>query len=188
MKKISTRVIKILAGLLLFISVGLLLVSVLMRMTNTHYNATPSLPLGFYQQIDKPIGQGTYVAFCPAKRDVFDIALERNYISTGDCLSGYRPLLKRVLAISGDMVSIDKRGVFINEQHVTNSAQIKNDADGNALPAYRLDQHTLSDQEFLLMSDINPKSFDARYFGLAKRNEITAVVRPILTWESWDFW
>ncbi len=187
MKKISTTLVKVLAGLLLFISVGLLLVSVLMRVTNTHYNATPSLPLGFYQQIDKPIGQGAYVAFCPDKRDVFDMALARNYISAGDCSNGYRPLLKRVLAITGDTVSINKRGVFINTRHTPNSAQMETDARGAELPAYQLNQHTLSDQQFLLMSDINPKSFDARYFGLAKRSEITAVVRPIFTWESWDF-
>ena len=78
------------------------------------------------------------------------MALARNYISTGDCITGYRPLLKRVLAIAGDTVSINKRGVFINAQHVANSAQMENDAVGNALPAYRLDQHTLSDQEFLV--------------------------------------
>jgi len=188
MKKISTLLIKVLAGLFLFISVGLLLVSILMRMTNTHYNATPSLPLGFYQKVNDAIGQGAYVAFCPIKREVFDMALARNYISTGDCENGYRPLLKRVLAMAGDTVSISKHGVFINAKHVANSAQMEADATGAVLPAYRLDQHTLSDQEFLLMSDINPKSFDARYFGLAKRSEITAVVQPVLTWESWGSW
>jgi len=187
MKKISKKLIKVLAGLLLFFSVGLLLISLLMRMTNTHYNATPSLPLGFYQQIDKPIGLGAYVAFCPDKRDVFDMALARNYISAGDCPNGYRPLLKRVFAMTGDTVSIQEDGVFINTRHVPNSAQMKTDALVAELPAYQLKQHALSDQEFLLLSDINPKSFDARYFGLAKRSEITAVVRPIFTWESWDF-
>ncbi len=188
MKKISTTLVKILAGLLLFISAGLLLVSILMRVTNTHYNATSSLPLGFYQEIDAVIEKGTYVSFCPTQRPVFDMALARNYISTGDCKNGYRPLLKRVLAIAGDTVSINKRGVFINTRHIPNSAQMETDALGAELPAYQLNQHTLSDQQFLLMSDINPKSFDARYFGLAKRSEITAVVRPVLTWESWDFW
>lgn len=187
MKKPSVFV-RILAGFILFVSAGLFLISLLMRVTDVHYNTTPSLPLGFYQKVNASIEKGAYVSFCPTRRPVFDMALARNYISTGDCANGYRPLLKRVFAVAGDTVSINKRGVFINAQHVSNSAQMETDTTGNALPTYCLNQHVLTNTEFLLMSDVNPKSFDARYFGLAQRSEIRKVVRPVFTWDSWDFW
>ncbi|MEI2656826.1 MAG: S26 family signal peptidase [Nitrosomonas sp.] len=49
------------------------------------------------------------------------------------------------------------------------------------LPQYRL-QTVLDDSEYLLLSDVNPQSFDARYFGLIARDQIKQVVRPVFTW------
>jgi type IV secretory pathway protease TraF len=40
----------------------------------------------------------------------------------------------------------------------------------------------LDDSEYLLLSDVNPQSFDARYFGLIARDQIQQVVRPVFTW------
>jgi conjugative transfer signal peptidase TraF len=69
----------------------------------------------------------------------------------------------------------------VNGEHLPNSAQLKADAEGHALPQYRL-QAVLDDSEYLLLSDVNPQSFDARYFGLIARNQIKQVVRPVFTW------
>nr|WP_256205485.1 S26 family signal peptidase [Nitrosomonas cryotolerans] len=40
----------------------------------------------------------------------------------------------------------------------------------------------LHDSEYLLMSDVNPNSFDARYFGLIAGLQIQHVVEPVFTW------
>jgi len=40
----------------------------------------------------------------------------------------------------------------------------------------------LGDSEYLLMSDVNPNSFDARYFGLIAGLQIQHVVEPFFTW------
>ncbi|MDP3215343.1 MAG: S26 family signal peptidase [Deltaproteobacteria bacterium] len=40
----------------------------------------------------------------------------------------------------------------------------------------------LGDSEYLLMSDVNPNSFDARYFGLIVSLQIQHVVEPVFTW------
>lgn len=187
MSKKPNKLIKILAKTIIALCVGLLFFSILMNITDTHFNATPSLPIGFYQKIDAPILKGSYVAFCPEKRQVFDMALARNYITHGECENGYRPLLKRVFAMEGDMVSIQKKGVFINNRVVPNSVQLHADKVGQLLPSYRLEEYKLTYEDFLLLSDVNPRSFDARYFGLAKRNEIVTVVRPVFTWRSNGF-
>ena len=61
-------------------------------------------------------------------------------------------------------------------------AQIRADIDGYEMPQYRLRERMLDDSEYLLMSDVNPNSFDARYFGLIAGLQIQHVVEPVFTW------
>ncbi len=70
--------------------------------------------------------------------------------------------------------------IDINGELMSNSAQIK--ADGHEMPQYRLKEKMLNDSEYLLMSDMNPNSFDARYFGLIAHAQIRHVVEPVFTW------
>ena len=173
--------IKILAVLILTLSISVFALSIGARISGIYINTTPSLPVGFYKVVDEPIASGAYVAFCPPQNAVFDMARDRSYINRGNCLGGYGLLLKRVFAQSGDRVLIDQAGIFVNGKHLPNSAQLKTDADGQPLPQYRLNV-VLDDSEYLLLSDLNPQSFDARYFGLIARDQIQQVVRPIFTW------
>ena len=152
--------IKILAVSVLAVSVSLFVLSMGFQISGIYINTTPSLPVGFYKMVDEPIVSGAYVAFCPPKNEVFDMAMNRSYINRGRCPGGYGLLLKRVFAQSGDTVSIDQAGIFVNCEHLPNSAQITADAEGHALPQYRL-QAVLDDSEYLLLSDVNPQSFDA---------------------------
>lgn len=173
--------IKILAVSVLAVGVSLFVLSIGARISGIYINTTPSLPVGFYKVIDEPIAIGAYVAFCPPQDAFFDMAWDRSYINRGDCPGGYGLLLKRVFAQSGDTVSIDQAGIIVNDEHLPNSAQLKTDAEGHPLPQYRL-QAVLDDSEYLLLSDLNPQSFDARYFGLIARYQIRQVVRPVFTW------
>ncbi len=173
--------IKILAVSILTMSISLFVLSIGFQISGIYINTTPSLPVGFYKVIDEPIVSGAYVAFCPPQGSVFDMAVARHYINTGNCLGGYGMLLKRVFAKSGDTVSIDQAGIFVNGEHLPNSAQLKADTEGQPLPQYRLNV-VLNDSEYLLLSDLNPQSFDARYFGLIARDQIQKVVRPVFTW------
>ncbi|MBS0425121.1 MAG: conjugative transfer signal peptidase TraF [Proteobacteria bacterium] len=173
--------IKILATSVLAVSVSLFVLSIGARISGIYINTTPSLPVGFYKMVDEPIVSGAYVAFCPPQDAVFDMAVARHYINTGNCPGGYGLLLKRVFAQSGDTVSIDQTGIFVNGEHLPNSAQLTADAEGHPLPQYKL-KAVLNDSEYLLLSDVNPQSFDARYFGLIARDQIQKVVRPIFTW------
>ena len=173
--------IKILIVLILTMSASLFVLSICVQIRGIYINTTPSLPVGFYKMVDEPIASGAYVAFCPPKNEVFDMARDRSYINQGDCPGGYGLLLKRVFAQSGDRVLIDQAGIFVNGEYLPDSAQLTADAEGHALPQYRL-QAVLDDSEYLLLSDVNPQSFDARYFGLIARDQIKQVVRPVFTW------
>jgi len=175
------KTIKILAVLILTLSVSLFALSIGFQISGIYINTTPSLPVGFYKVVDEPIVSGAYVAFCPPQNAVFDMAMDRSYINRGDCPGGYGLLLKRVFAQSGDRVLIAQAGIYVNGEHLPNSAQLTADAEDKPLPQYRL-QAVVNDSEYLLLSDLNPQSFDARYFGLIARSQIKKVVRPIFTW------
>ncbi|SDH45848.1 conjugative transfer signal peptidase TraF [Nitrosomonas sp. Nm132] len=174
--------IKILAVSVLAMSVGLFVLSMGAKVSGIYINTTPSLPLGFYRVVDEPIVSGAYVAFCPPQHAVFDMAKDRSYIHQGNCPGGYGLLLKRVFALSGDTVSIDQAGILVNGEQLPHSTQLTADAEGQPLPQYRL-KAVLDDAEYLLLSDLNPQSFDARYFGLIQRHQIQQVVRPVFTWD-----
>ena len=176
------KILNILAGIVLFVSAGIFLSAIVFRAAGIYYNNTPSFPVGFYKIIDEPVERGAYVSFCPPQDQAFDMAMARQYISTGECLGGYGKLLKRVFAKAGDTVSIDAVGIKVNGELLPNSAQVRADLDGLELPQYRMGQKVLNDSEFLLMSDINPNSFDARYFGLIAGLQIQHVVEPFFTW------
>ena len=45
-----------------------------------------------------------------------------------------------------------------------------------------LKEKMLNDSEYLLMSDVNPNSFDARYFGLIAHAQSQHVVEPFCIW------
>ncbi|MEQ1816448.1 MAG: S26 family signal peptidase [Nitrosomonas sp.] len=77
---------------------------------------------------------------------------------------------------------INEAGITVNDGLLPNSAQLKTDIDGHELPQYRLGERMLNDSEYLLMSDVNPNSFDVRYFGLMAGLQIQHVVEPFFTW------
>ncbi len=171
---------KILAIGVLVLSIGLFVLSIVLRFGGFYINTTSSLPVGLYRIVDEPFSKGAYVAFCPPQSDVFDWAIARGYINSGNCPGGYGQLLKRVHAVAGDKVLIDETGITVNGQWLPNSAQVKTDAFGAVLPQYRFNA-VLGESEYLLLSDLNPYSFDARYFGVIDRVQIVHVVRPVIT-------
>ncbi|WP_255252066.1 S26 family signal peptidase [Nitrosomonas ureae] len=114
----------IVAEVVLSVSIGIFLLSIVFRFSGIYYNNTPSLPMGFYKIIDAPVGRGAYFSFCPPQNEVFEMAMMRHTISTGNCPGGYGMLLKRVFAQAGDRVSIGRAGIVVNGKLLSNSAQI----------------------------------------------------------------
>jgi conjugative transfer signal peptidase TraF len=121
------------------------------------------------------------VLFCPPPAAVFDMAKARGYLGAGYCPGGYGQLMKKILAIQDDVVSIGTDGVRVNGQLLPLSAPIKADGAGRPMPDYKADS-VLGSTEVLVMSDSNSGSFDGRYFGPIQRSQIQGVIRPIFTW------
>jgi conjugative transfer signal peptidase TraF len=144
-------------------------------------NRTRSFPLGVYWAVPKAPAVGDLVFFRPPEDPVFDQALSRGYIGRGG-FTHYEQMLKRLVAVGGDVVSITSAGVTVNGRLLANSKPQAVDLAARPLPVWRLENYRLSAGEVLLMSDYTPNSFDGRYFGPIPRAQILSVVRPVWTW------
>jgi conjugative transfer signal peptidase TraF len=139
-------------------------------------NRSHSLPLGLYWQSWKTPGRGDLVFFLPPHLPYFDLARERGYIEDRELM------LKRIVASSGDVISIDADGVSVNGKMLQGSTPMTKDPAGRPLPVFHVKQYRLQEGEVLLMSDYSAASYDARYFGPIQSTTIQSVVHPVWTW------
>ena len=168
---------------IVFAGLCLALGLVLAHQAGLRLNTTRSIPLGLYRMSSDPIAKGAYVLWCPPERPEFDLAKERGYIGAGFCPGGYGYMMKKVLASHHDVVSVTDEGVRINGTLIPASQPMEADSMGRSLPRFRVTDHVLASSEFLLMSDTNSRSFDARYFGPVHRAHIQSLIHPLWTWE-----
>lgn len=161
---------------------GVLLLGTLGAATGARVNTTKSIPMGLYWTTRAPIAKGAYVLFCPPPGALFDAAKARGYIGAGFCPGGYGYLMKRVVAVTGDTVTVSDEGVRVNGNPLARSAPRKTDAAGRSLPGAPPVCQRLGQTELLVMSDARPTAFDSRYFGPLHRAQVKTVIKPILTW------
>src|ERR1700759_1123487 len=97
-------------------------------------NRTHSLPVGLYYWSDVPIKKGPIVLFKPDQSaPLQQLGIKRGYEARE------LPLLKRVVALVGDVVSVSSSGVSINGQLLPNSAPLFRDEAGRPLAMAHLD-------------------------------------------------
>jgi conjugative transfer signal peptidase TraF len=144
-------------------------------------NHTRSFPVGIYRTVAKHPEKSDLVTFAPPQTPTFNLALYRGYIGPGD-LQPYEHMIKRLVAVGGDVVSIDAGGVSVNGESLVNSAPQLVDVSGRPMPVCRLQAYRLKADEILVMSDYSRISFDGRYFGPIPRSCLRSVIRPVWTW------
>lgn len=177
-------IIRCLGWMTLSIVILLFLAALWTRFNPVFINTTKSLPLGIYIQSDEPVEKGAYVAFCPPDSAIFAMARERGFIdanngiNNGHCDSGHGLMLKQVVAVKGDLLSIDREGVIVNEQKIPNTKQLATDSFNRSIPALRLVNRRVLESEVLLLANFHPRSFDGRYFGLVDSSLIVTRVKP----------
>ncbi|MGL5291357.1 MAG: conjugative transfer signal peptidase TraF [Vibrionaceae bacterium] len=145
-------------------------------------NTSKSIPVGLYWVTDTPLEKGAYVLFCPPETEIFAIAKKRNYIAGGFCSGDYGYMMKKILAVKNDLVTVADDGVFVNKKRLPHSQPIQYDAAGRKLPNYRLNRYSLKGSELLLMSDSSDSSFDGRYFGPIERSQVKGVIHLLVAW------
>lgn len=134
------------------------------------WNASASVPVGLYRVASgiPKLGDLVLVRTPDFLRTLAD---KRHYLPSGV------PLVKRVAAISGDVVCASNLTVFINGKQVVR--QLKADHAGRPLPHWKACQKLAPDEFFLLAEA--PDSFDSRYFGPVKNVHIIGRLVPLWT-------
>ncbi|MDO5693510.1 MAG: conjugative transfer signal peptidase TraF [Pseudomonadota bacterium] len=157
----------------------LLIAGVIAGLAGVRFNITKSLPLGLWHITDQ-IGRGTYVTACvPPTAPMMQVAIERRYLPDGACKGGYAPLLKRVVAVQGDIVTLTPDAVLVNGVALPNTATLAYRAI-DPLPAVERGTYALGPGEFWLIANDDARSFDSRYFGALHRSDIAHGMKPLL--------
>jgi len=140
-------------------------------------NTSPSLPIGLYQVASGP--DATLVEFCPPE-PYGSMANARGYRQSGACPDGGAPLMKPVVARSGDVVSVSERGVAVNGRGLLNSVPLTRDTEGRPLTRWPYGTYTVQPGTIWVVSGYHPRSLDSRYFGSIPVSLIRNRLRPLL--------
>jgi conjugative transfer signal peptidase TraF len=139
-------------------------------------NISPSLPAGLYITTDA----GKLVEFCPAE-PFASVAITRGYRTPGACADGGAPLLKPVVATTGDVVDVLPGGLDVNSIRIPNTAPLAADSKGRPLTHWPFGRYTVSAGMVWVASSYNGRSFDSRYFGPVPVTAIRDRVRPLVS-------
>lgn len=127
------------------------------------WNASASAPVGLY--FIWPGGR-------PSQHDMVvarlaspwrDMAAQRHYLPENV------PLVKRVAAVSGDLVCAAGNKVFVNGKLV--AERLRRDPRARILPWWD-GCHRLRDDELFLLMPGQKSSFDGRYFGVTRARDV----------------
>jgi len=138
------------------------------------YNASASAPIGFYRVTPASgLKRGAF-AVVPTPPGFRMMAAKRHYLPLNV------PLIKRIIALSGDEVCRHGEAILVNKKSVATA--LTRDSQGRVLPVWQGCIILNEDQFFALMD--RPDSFDGRYFGPLNTEDIIGIAAPIFTWKA----
>lgn len=141
-------------------------------------NVTPSLPRGIYRNSEEKPAIGDLVSFCLGQNQSA-LALERQYLESGSCPAGARPLLKKLAGVPGDQVIQTEEGIFVNGSRWENTVFSEVDSQSRPMPAASL-SGVIPEGMALVLSDAHAGSFDSRYFGFVPLASLQKVIPVFL--------
>jgi conjugative transfer signal peptidase TraF len=150
-------------------SLGTLVAAVVTPEPRFIWNASASVPKGLYRISATPsVRRGDLVALRPSSELSLFMA-QRHYLPLG------LPLLKHVVAVSGDRVC--RSGARISVNGAAMGYALAHDRRGRALPAWQ-GCRLLSAGQIFVMNAAVGDSFDGRYFGPIDRAEVIGRASP----------
>lgn len=153
--------------------------TVVMRVGGYRYNLTSSAPIGLWriETMMRPATVGDIVFICPPATVVFDEAFGRGYLRRGLCPGGLAPLLKTVVATSGQRVRIGEN-VVIDGRRLAASRIHNTDGQGRPIAAYA---GGIIPAGYLFLHSSKHGSYDSRYFGPIPASGLLGRACPVLT-------
>ncbi len=159
---------------------ALLLLLASLLQAGFRYQTTASAPRGIYQFKPSPLTHGAWVAICPDDAAT-KTAVERGYLRIGPCAGAVQPLLKRVVALPGDVVTVSTDGIAVNDTPLPHSAPLDADRHGATLDAVPPGRHEVAERTLWAINP-DPRSWDSRYFGPVAFDRVLSVADAVVTW------
>jgi conjugative transfer signal peptidase TraF len=146
-------------------------------------NTTASMPLGLYREVTPRLERGTLVVFCLGG-EAAAFGRQRGYLPAGQCQSRTQELVKRVAALPGDTVALSRSGVRVNGQEIARTSVRGADANGRSLPHAPFVERRLQAGELWVLGTARERSWDSRYFGPIRTEQVRASAVPLWTFPS----
>lgn len=178
--KILTKTVLIfcLAMILLIAIVDLF--SVVALSAGYYMNWTASMPIGLYK-VNAPnqLQRGDDVMAClpPA---IGKVGLHQEYLMPGKCPGGFDPIIKELIALSGDSVVLSSEAITVNGKIYPAHTRDK-DHLGRVLAAIPRGNYPNTQSYWLYGKNSPEDSWDSRYWGGVDRGSIIKTATPILT-------
>lgn len=134
------------------------------------YNASASVPLGYYRVLRTNDLNVSDIVLLHTPASVRELADQRRYLPKSV------PMIKYVAALSGDEVCAAGDEIRINGKIIARRKGF--DRLNRPLPTWSGCRILASDEMFLLNS-LAPESFDGRYFGVVKTTLVIGRLAPL---------
>lgn len=115
-----------------------------------------------------------------------DFGRARGYLAAGDCPGGSSPVLKQIVALSGDEVEVGEDYFAVTAQPLDRASLRHSDSLGRPLGHVELGRHRVRDGEVWVLGVHRERSWDSRYFGPLPIASIRARAKPLLVLDGWD--
>ena len=150
-----------------------------------HFFHTESAPIGLWRAVPAAEPRiGDVARFCMGSEEA-RLTAGRPYAGGGRGGPGPHGtwmLAKPVVAGPGDTVVHMQDAVRINGRALPRSATRTRDSGGLPVPAAEYGTFVLGEGEFWMHSPYHDGSFDSRYLGVVRRDQLRGTMRPVLTW------
>lgn len=148
---------------------------------NVLINFSDSIPYGVYVKSNTAIKTGDYVALCLDETNQ-KIGLDRKYLHKGNICDGSKPLMKEVIALPNENVTLTKDYIQVNNQPRIELPVLAHDYQKRILTAYPSGKY--QNNCYWLIGNNNKKySWDSRYWGCIPSNQILYKIKPIISWK-----
>lgn len=142
-------------------------------------NITPSMPIGLYVKKDSDtIKRQDVVAICLAE-PYKSLGLRLNYLIRGKACENSAPLIKQIIAVPKDDVRLADDYIAVNHHIYAYKTQYV-DSLNRKLDVYPRGIY-LNTSYYWVIGTNDDKSWDSRYWGPIKEQQILSILKPILT-------
>lgn len=153
-------------------------IAAVFQLSGVRVNASSSLPIGLYRAT--PDKSAKLVEFCP-EEPLAALSESRGYRGKGNCSDGAEPLMKPIVAVTGDIVEVFPQGVTVNGRLLPNSAARAFDTKNRPLQHWPYGTYRVCPGTVWVISSFNARSFDSRYFGPIQVSSVRSHLRPLFT-------